>query len=293
MSRNLPIFTGSENSLSQYLQEIKRIPSLSVEEEQRLARLFLEEKDIKAAQTLVKSHLKLVVKIAGRYKGYGLPMVEMISEGNIGLLHSVKRFKPEMGFRLATYAMWWIKAAIQDYILRSWSIVRIGSSAMQKKLFFNLRKLKNKIEGVEKGIGNTTLTQISKQLDVPLSEVEEMNVRLYGGDVSLNNPIGFSDGEKSELIELVADNSPSQEQLVLHNQEYQYRLTLFKNALKILTERELEIIKARKLKENPTTLEELSKLHSISRERVRQIEERAMQKLISYVSESQKLIANS
>mgnify|MGYP003949719371 CR=1 FL=1 len=273
---NLP--TPSVGGLSLYLTQIKKFPMLDAEEEYMLAKNWKENGNLKSAHKLVTSHLRLVAKIAMGYRGYGLPVNELISEGNIGLMQAVKKFDPDKGFRLATYAMWWIKASIQEYVLRSWSLVKMGTTTAQKKLFFNLRKLKNQIApGQEGDLKDEQVNEISKRLDVDSKEVVNMNRRMMGQEKSLNEPI--KSGEKDEWQDWLVDDSLDQELIVSQKQEYDDKKELLSNAMNILNEREKEIIIARRLSENPKTLEELSKKYKISRERVRQIETKAFEKL--------------
>ena len=273
---NLP--TPSVGGLSLYLTQIKKFPMLDAEEEYMLAKNWKENGNLKSAHKLVTSHLRLVAKIAMGYRGYGLPVNELISEGNIGLMQAVKKFDPDKGFRLATYAMWWIKASIQEYVLRSWSLVKMGTTTAQKKLFFNLRKLKNQIApGQEGDLKDEQVNEISKRLDVDSKEVVNMNRRMMGQEKSLNEPI--KSGEKDEWLDWLVDDSLDQELIVSQKQEYDDKKELLSNAMNILNEREKEIIIARRLSENPKTLEELSKKYKISRERVRQIETKAFEKL--------------
>jgi len=273
---NLP--TPSVGGLSLYLTQIKKFPMLDAEEEYMLAKNWKDNGNLKSAHKLVTSHLRLVAKIAMGYRGYGLPVNELISEGNIGLMQAVKKFDPDKGFRLATYAMWWIKASIQEYVLRSWSLVKMGTTTAQKKLFFNLRKLKNQIApGQEGDLKDEQVNEISKRLDVDSKEVVNMNRRMMGQEKSLNEPI--KSGEKDEWQDWLVDDSLDQELIVSQKQEYDDKKELLSNAMNILNEREKEIIIARRLSENPKTLEELSKKYKISRERVRQIETKAFEKL--------------
>ena len=277
MSNNLPTLSN-EGGLSAYLEQIKKFPMLAAEEEYMLAKNWKTTGNIKAAEKLVTSHLRLVAKIAMGYKGYGLPINEMISEGNVGLMQAVKKFEPEKGFRLATYAMWWIKASIQEYILRSWSLVKIGTTTAQKKLFFNLKKIKNQIApGQEGDLRQEQVNEISKRLDVDSEEVINMNRRMMGQEKSLNDPI--KSGETDEWQDWLVDNSLDQELIVSQKQEYDDKKELLNSAMKILNDREKEIISARRLSEEPKTLEELSKKYKISRERIRQIETKAFEKL--------------
>ena len=273
---NLP--TPSVGGLSLYLAQIKKFPMLDAEEEYMLAKNWRENGNLQSAHKLVTSHLRLVAKIAMGYRGYGLPVNELISEGNIGLMQAVKKFDPEKGFRLATYAMWWIKASIQEYVLRSWSLVKMGTTTAQKKLFFNLKKLKNQIApGQEGDLKDEQVNEISKRLDVDSEEVVNMNRRMMGQEKSLNDPI--KSGETDEWQDWLVDSSLDQELIVSQKQEYDDKKELLNDAMKILNEREKEIINARRLSENPKTLEELSKKYKISRERVRQIETKAFEKL--------------
>ena len=274
---NLPAI-GLEGSLSNYLAQIKKFPILSADEEYTLAKNWQKNGDIKSAQKLVTSHLRLVAKIAMGYRGYGLPVNEMVSEGNIGLMHAVKKFKPEKGFRLATYAMWWIKASIQEYILRSWSLVKIGTTTAQKKLFFNLKKIKNKLSAETTGdLHPKHVDEISKRLNVKKEEVVSMNRRLQGKEKSLNDPIKDEDGQ--EWQDWLVDNNLDQELKLSQEQELNERKNLMDASINILNQREKEILIARRLSENISTLEDLSKKYKISRERVRQIEMKAFEKL--------------
>ena len=273
---NLP--TPSVGGLSVYLSQIKKFPMLDAEEEYMLAKNWRENGNLQSAHKLVTSHLRLVAKIAMGYRGYGLPINELISEGNIGLMQAVKKFDPDKGFRLATYAMWWIKASIQEYVLRSWSLVKMGTTTAQKKLFFNLKKLKNQIAPNQDGdLKDEQVKEISKRLDVDSEEVINMNSRMMGQEKSLNDPI--KSGESEEWQDWLVDNSLDQELLVSQKQEYNDKKELLESAMKILNEREKEIITARRLTENPVTLEQLSKKFRISRERIRQIETKAFEKL--------------
>jgi len=276
-SRGLPALQG-EAGLSRYLTDIRKFPLLEPEEEYMFAKAWREHEDPEAARRLVTSHLRLVAKIAMGYRGYGLPISEVVAEGNVGLMQAVKRFEPDKGFRLATYAMWWIRAAIQEYILRSWSLVKMGTTAAQKKLFFNLRKAKNKISAIEEGDLTPEHTkEIARQLAVPEEEVTNMNRRLSGGDSSLNAPMR-ADGE-SEWQDWLADDSMDQETRLAEAEEMGERHDLLSNAMGALSERERDIIEARRLRDEPATLEELSQKYGVSRERVRQIEVRAFEKL--------------
>ena len=273
----LPIITA-ESGLARYLEEIRRFPMLEPQEEYMLAKRWREHGDRDAAHRLVTSHLRLVAKIAMGYRGYGLPIAEVISEGNVGLMQAVKRFEPEKGFRLATYAMWWIKASIQEYILRSWSLVKMGTTANQKKLFFNLRKAKSKISALDEGdLRPDQVKTIAKRLGVTEQDVVDMNRRL-GGDVSLNSPIR-EDGDSGEWQDWLVDESSSQEFVLAESEEFDNRRKALGLALNVLNERERRIFEARRLAEDPITLEELADEFSVSRERVRQIEVRAFEKV--------------
>ena len=272
----------AESGLSHYLDEIRRFPMLEPQEEYMLARRWREHGDRDAAHKLVTSHLRLVAKIAMGYRGYGLPISEVVSEGNVGLMQAVKRFEPEKGFRLATYAMWWIKAAIQEYILRSWSLVKMGTTANQKKLFFNLRKAKSKISALDEGDLRPDQVQvIAKRLGVTEQEVVDMNRRL-GGDSSLNAPIR-DDGDSGEWQDWLVDESPNQERILAEHEESDNRHQALIGALDVLNERERRIFEARRLSDEPVTLEELASEFGVSRERVRQIEVRAFEKVQSAV----------
>ena len=267
-----------EGGLSKYLAQIKKFPMLSAEEEYMLAKSWQNRGDLKSAQKLVTSHLRLVAKMAMGYRGYGLPVSELVSEGNIGLMKAVKKFDPEKGFRLATYAMWWIKASMQEYILRSWSLVKMGTTTAQKKLFFNLKKLKNQLSTSTSGdLHPEHVDEISKKLNVKKEEVVSMNRRLYGKEKSLNAPIKNEDG--SEWQDWIVDNNLDQELKFSQEQEFNQRKKLMNDSIDILNPREKEILVARKLSENVATLEELSKKHKVSRERIRQIETKAFEKL--------------
>jgi len=269
---------GAETNLSRYLDEIRKFPMLEPQEEYMLAREWREHEDVESAHKLVTSHLRLVAKIAMGYRGYGLPLAELISEGNVGMMQAVKRFDPERGFRLATYAMWWIRAAIQEYILHSWSLVKMGTTAAQKKLFFNLRKLKGQLQAIEDGdLPPETVTEIAKRLNVPEQDVVNMNRRLAAPDHSLNAPLrADSDGEWQDWL---VDDSASQEVLLADREELNKRQVLLRDAMTSLNDRERHILTERRLREDPLTLEDLSKEYNISRERVRQIEVRAFEKL--------------
>jgi RNA polymerase sigma-32 factor len=273
---NLP--SPSVGGLSLYLAQIKKFPMLDAEEEYMLAKSWRERGNLKAAHKLVTSHLRLVAKIAMGYRGYGLPVNELISEGNIGLMQAVKKFDPERGFRLTTYAMWWIKAAIQEYVLKSWSLVKMGTTTAQKKLFFNLKKLKNQIAPNQQGdLRDEQVNEISKRLDVESYEVVNMNRRLMGHEKSLNDPIKA--GETDEWQDWLVDDRLDQELIVSQKQEYDDKKELLTQAMTVLNDREKAILKERRLSEKPKTLEELSQKYKISRERVRQIETKAFEKL--------------
>ena len=273
---NLPV--PSIGGLSVYLAQIKKFPMLDAEEEYMLAKNWKDNGNLKSAHKLVTSHLRLVAKIAMGYRGYGLPVNELISEGNIGLMQAVKKFDPDKGFRLATYAMWWIKAAIQEYVLRSWSLVKMGTTTAQKKLFFNLKKIKNQIApGQEGDLKDEQVNEISKRLDVDSDEVINMNRRMMGQEKSLNDPI--KNGETDEWQDWLVDDSLDQELVISQKQEYDDKKELLNSAMLMLNQREKEIIKARRLTEDPVTLEELSQKYKISRERIRQIETKAFEKL--------------
>ncbi len=275
-NNNVPTLSN-EGGLSAYLEQIKKFPMLDAEEEYMLAKNWKSTGNIKAAEKLVTSHLRLVAKIAMGYKGYGLPVNEMISEGNVGLMQAVKKFEPEKGFRLATYAMWWIKASIQEYILRSWSLVKIGTTTAQKKLFFNLKKLKNQIAPRSEGdLKDEHVNEIANKLDVSKDEVVSMNRRLSGKEFSLNTQVG-DDGD--EWQDWLVDKELDHDLKFAHQEEMEHRKDLLKDSIKILNQREKEILYSRRLNDNPITLEDLSKKYKISRERVRQIENKAFEKL--------------
>lgn len=279
MAQTLPSIVSGEGGLSRYLEEIRRFPMLQPQEEYMLAKRYHEHEDTTAAHKLVTSHLRLVAKIAMGYRGYGLPIGEVISEGNVGLMQAVKKFEPERGFRLATYAMWWIKAAIQEYILRSWSLVKMGTTANQKRLFFNLRKVKGKIQALDEGdLKPEQITEIATRLNVSEEEVVSMNRRL-SGDASLNAPIRASEGESGEWQDWLVDDHESQEDMLVEQDELENRRTMLADAMSVLNERERRIFEARRLSDEPMTLEELSSEFDISRERVRQIEVRAFEKV--------------
>lgn len=272
------ISVGPENNLTRYLQEIRKFPLLTPQEELDLSRQWRKNEDTSAAHRLVTSHLRLVAKIAMGYRGYGLPVNELISEGNIGMMQAVRRFDPERGFRLATYAMWWIRAAMQEYILHSWSLVKIGTTASQKKLFFNLRRLKGQMQAIDDGdLKPEQVSSIATTLGVPEQDVMSMNQRLAAPDHSLNAPLRI-DGE-GEWQDWLVDDHENQEQTYAASEEFTGRKALLDQALMTLNERERHILSERRLKEEPSTLEELSHHYNVSRERIRQIEARAMEKL--------------
>jgi RNA polymerase sigma-32 factor len=276
INSNLPALSN-EGGLSAYLEQIKKFPMLAAEEEYILAKNWKTTGNVKAAEKLVTSHLRLVAKIAMGYRGYGLPVNEMISEGNVGLMHAVKKFEPEKGFRLATYAMWWIRASIQEYILRSWSLVKIGTTTAQKKLFFNLRKIKNQIAPQSEGdLRPEHVDEIANKLDVSEKEVISMNRRLSGKEFSLNAQVG-EDGD--EWQDWLVDKELDHDLKFAHQEEMEQRKDLLKNSIKILNDREREILHSRRLSDEPTTLEDLSKKYKISRERIRQIENKAFEKI--------------
>jgi RNA polymerase sigma-32 factor len=274
--------SGGEAGLNRYLSEIKKFPILAPEEEYMLAKRWREHDDTEAAAKLVNSHLRLVAKIAMGYRGYGLPVSELISEGNIGLMQGVKKFEPDRGFRLATYAMWWIRASIQEFILRSWSLVKMGTTAAQKKLFFNLRRMKNQIEAFEEGdLKPADVAKIAKDLGVSEEEVVSMNRRMgMGGDTSLNAPLQSTEGE-GQWQDFLVDSGPLQDELIADDQENRVRHDLLMDALETLNDREKHILTERRLVDEPQTLEELSQVYGVSRERIRQIEVRAFEKLQS------------
>jgi RNA polymerase sigma-32 factor len=276
-SAALPILT-TDSSLTQYLKEIRRFSMLERHEEYMLAKRWREHGDSEAAHRLVTSHLRLVARIAMGYRGYGLPLAEVISEGNVGLMQAVKRFEPEKGFRLSTYAMWWIKAGIQEYILRSWSLVKIGTTANQKKLFFNLRKAKSQISALEEGdLRPDQVNLIAERLGVSVQDVIDMNRRL-GGDTSLNTPIR-DDGDSGEWQDWLLDDTPSQERVLVESEDFDNRRKALGEALSALNSRERRIFVGRRLTDQPTTLDELAEEFGVSRERVRQIEVRAFEKV--------------
>nr|WP_234793110.1 RNA polymerase sigma factor RpoH [Ensifer sp. Root278] len=275
----MPTIAAGEGGLNRYLDEIRKFPMLEPQEEYMLAKRYQEHDDRKAAHKLVTSHLRLVAKIAMGYRGYGLPIGEVVSEGNVGLMQAVKKFEPDRGFRLATYAMWWIKAAIQEYILRSWSLVKMGTTANQKRLFFNLRRLKGKIQALDEGdLKPEQVKEIATTLKVSEDEVVSMNRRL-SGDASLNAPIKASEGDSGQWQDWLVDDHDNQEEILIEQDELENRRALLANAMKVLNDRERRIFEARRLTEEPLTLEDLSAEFDISRERVRQIEVRAFEKV--------------
>ena len=285
MTKNalIPALTPDDN-LSKYLARIRSFPILEKDEEYMLAKAWSEREDVEAAHQLVTSHLRLVAKIAMGYRGYGLPLSDLISEGNIGMMHAVKKFDPERGFRLATYAMWWIKASIQEYILRSWSLVKIGTTAAQKKLFFNLRRLKGKIDAIDGGdLRPDQVTHIAETLDVDESEVISMNQRMSGGDKSLNTPMASEIDGGGEWQDWIEDNRENQEVAFAEREEFEAQYSVMRDAIEGLNPREQRIIQARRLTEPPLTLEDLSEEFEVSRERIRQIEVRAFEKLAEAV----------
>nr|WP_233996760.1 RNA polymerase sigma factor RpoH [Porphyrobacter sp. CACIAM 03H1] len=277
---SVPALSG-EQSLNRYLAEIRKFPVLTAEQEYMLAKRYQEHEDPEAAAQLVSSHLRLVAKIAMGYRGYGLPVADLISEGNVGLMQGVKKFEPDRGFRLATYAMWWIKASIQEYILRSWSLVKMGTTAAQKKLFFNLRRMKKNLDAYEDSdLRPDDLTKIATDLGVPEQEVVNMNRRMMmGGDASLNVSLRGAEEGSGEWQDWLADDRPLQDETVAENQEAQMRMEMLSEAMNSLNDRERHILTERRLTEKPQTLEELSQEYDVSRERIRQIEVRAFEKL--------------
>ena len=287
MKNNMIPSISNEGNLSSYMEQIKKFPLLEAKEEYMLAKAWKNQGDVKAAHKLVTSHLRLVAKIASGYRGYGLPLSDLISEGNIGMMHAVKRFEPEKGFRLATYAMWWIKASIQEYILRSWSLVKIGTTAAQKKLFFNLKKIKSKISAIEDGdLTPDQVDKIATELSVPHKEVISMNRRISGSDYSLNSPV--TDDSSGEWQDWLEDDTQNQEASFADTEEYLIKKNILSDSLEYLNERERDIISERQLSENPLTLEELSKRYGVSRERIRQIEAKAFEKLQTKMTEKAK-----
>jgi RNA polymerase sigma-32 factor len=277
-TKSLPTIAAGSGGLARYLEEVRRFPMLEPDEEYMLAKRWQEHQDADAAQKLVTSHLRLVARIAMGYRGYGLPIGEVISEGNVGLMQAVKRFDPDKGFRLATYAMWWIRASIQEYILRSWSLVKMGTTAAQKKLFFNLRRVKGQIQALEEGdLKPEQVTQIATRLGVPEEDVISMNRRL-SGDASLNAPVR-ADTESGEWQDWLVDDRPDQEEVLVESEELDMRKRYLARAMTTLNDREKRIFEARRLQEDPATLEDLSVEFGVSRERIRQIEVRAFEKV--------------
>jgi len=275
---------SNDSGFARYLKEINSIPSLTQEEEFMLAKNYLEQHDLAAAHRLVTSHLKLVVKIAMKYKNYGLPVTEMISEGNIGLMQAVKKYNPDLGYRLSTYAMWWIKASIQEYVLKSWSLVKIGTTAGQKKLFFSLGKIKNRITNMySRAINDDDYNVIASEMGLSRQEVVEMNQRLAGADLSLNRSVTREDSSSGEMIELIRETRPSQEITLMNQQTLVNKKEILSQAIKVLDPREAKILVARKLSDKPSTLDCLSIEYNISKERVRQIENRAFKKVQDFV----------
>ena len=288
----LPSLSAGSGGLTRYLEEIRRFPMLQPDEEYMLAKRYHEHDDTDAAHRLVTSHLRLVAKIAMGYRGYGLPMGEVVSEGNVGLMQAVKKFDPERGFRLATYAMWWIKASIQEYVLRSWSLVKMGTTANQKRLFFNLRKAKSRIQALgDSDLNADQVKKIATDLQVSEDDVRSMNQRL-SGDASLNAPVRATEGESGQWQDWLVDESASQEEMLIQEDELDHRREMLRDAMDVLNDREKRIFTARRLSEDPLTLEQLSGEFDISRERVRQIEVRAFEKVqAAMVSAAAKLAA--
>ena len=277
-TRGLPTLAGGSLGLTRYLEEIRKFPMLAPDEEFMLAKRWQEREDSDAAEKLVTSHLRLVARIAMGYRGYGLPIGEVISEGNVGLMQAVKRFDPDKGFRLATYAMWWIRASIQEYILRSWSLVKMGTTAAQKKLFFNLRRAKSQLQALDEGdLKPEHVKKIATKLGVPEEDVVNMNRRL-GGDASLNAPIR-AESESGEWQDWLVDDTPTQEDRLVENEELKRRKSYLSSAMSVLNDRERRVFEARRLAEDPSTLEQLSEEFGVSRERIRQIEVRAFEKV--------------
>ena len=273
-----------ENNLTRYLQTIRKFPILEQEEEYNLAVEYQKKRDRKIAYKLVTSHLRLVVKVVAKYKGYGLPVSEMISEGNIGLLYAIEKFEPEKGFRFSTYALWWIKASVQKYILNSWSLVKLGTTAAQKKLFFNLRKIKNKLNLIDdREMSQQILGEIAQTLDVSVQDVTDMNTRLKAHDGSLNTVLDSSSDNATEWMDFISDNKPNQEECLAYNETMHYRRQLFNKALGVLNTREKDILFKRRLAEKAATLDDLSKTYHISKERVRQIELNSIRKITKAV----------
>ncbi len=282
-SMALPVLS-TDDGLRQYLRDIQKFPVLDADEEYRLAKRWTEDGDYQAAQTLVTSHLRLVAKMASQYRGYGLPITDLIAEGNIGLMQAVKKFEPDRGFRLSTYAMWWIKASIQEFVLRSWSLVKMGTSAAQKKLFFNLRKMRKRLHQIDDGKALTPdeIRIIASELDVSEQDVVDMDMRMGAHDQFLNAPMS-NDGESGEWGDMLADTRDTHDITIADHEDFAQKRGLMVNAMKDLNERERDIIAARRLKDEPDTLEELAQRYGISRERVRQIEARALEKMTQHV----------
>ncbi len=270
----------AENNLAHYIAEVNKFPVLTAEEEYEQAKRYIEENDLQAAHTLVTSHLRLVVKMANNFRGYGLPINDIIAEGNVGLMQAVKKFDPDKGFRLSTYAMWWIKAAINEYILRSWSLVKMGTTAAQKKLFYNLKRLKNKIAASDRMLSYNEAQDIADELDVSKQEVLEMDERLHAHDASLNRQMTSDSDSESEFIDFLSDDDAgTQEDWITERADLEYRRAMLQDAMQELNTREQDIIQRRKLTDTPDTLEVLSQEYGVSRERIRQIEARALEKL--------------
>ena len=277
-----------EENLSRYLQSIKKFPILSSDEEYDLAVNYQKTRDRDLAYKLITSHLRLVVKVVSKYRGYGLPIAEMISEGNIGLMYAVDKFEPEKGFRFSTYALWWIKASVQKYILNSWSLVKLGTTAAQKKLFFNLRKIKNQLNLIDdRELSQKVLNDIAQSLDVSVQEVTDMNMRLKSHDGSLNAVIDGDSEGTTEWMDFISDNKPNQEELLAHSETLHYRKKMFNKALYVLNKREKDILFKRRLYEKSITLDDLSKLYNISKERVRQIELNSIKKISKAIEHMQ------
>jgi RNA polymerase sigma-32 factor len=288
VAKGLPSLAGGSLGLSRYLEEIRKFPMLAPDEEFMLAKRWQEHQDADAAEKLVTSHLRLVARIAMGYRGYGLPIGEVISEGNVGLMQAVKRFDPDKGFRLATYAMWWIRASIQEYILRSWSLVKMGTTAAQKKLFFNLRRAKSQLQALDDGdLKPEHVKTIATKLGVPEEDVVNMNRRL-GGDASLNAPIR-AEAESGEWQDWLVDDTPTQEDRLVEDEELERRRSYLSSAMSVLNDRERRVFEARRLSEEPATLEELSEEFGVSRERIRQIEVRAFEKVQKAVTSTARL----
>ncbi len=276
-----------EYNLARYLQNIRKFPILEQDEELNLAVQYQKTHDKKISYKLITSHLRLVVKVVAKYKGYGLPISEMIAEGNIGLLYAVERFEPSKGFRFSTYALWWIKASVQKYILNSWSLVKLGTTSAQKKLFFNLRKIKNQLNLVDdRDMSEKVLNKIANSLDVSVQDVTDMNTRLKSHDGSLNTVLQNSSDSSTEWMDFISDTKPNQEECLAYSETMQYRRKLFNKALSVLNKREKDILFKRRMSEKATTLDDLSKIYNISKERVRQIELNSIKKITKTVSEA-------